>query len=90
MARKPPNFQWFGYSTEQTELLDFVDFIGNNGWARNSQTDEIMTNVLAECNEAGLGIDQVIEAMRAIGYEKDSLRMLARWESKRTTGKFGR
>ena len=90
MANKPDNFQWLSYTDEQIKLLDFIDHLGNNGWARNSQTDEIMTKVLSESSEAQLGINQIIEAMRSIGYSRDALHMLTRWESKRTTGKFGR
>jgi hypothetical protein len=40
MARKPPNVAWLGYTAEQVELLDFLDLLGNNGWARNGQTEE--------------------------------------------------
>lgn len=90
MALKPANFQWLGYNTEQIELLDFIDFIGNNGWSRNGQTDAIMTSTLDDCADAGLTIKAVIEAMRGIGYSRDALHQLERWESKRTTGKFGR
>ncbi|GAB2562808.1 hypothetical protein [Leucobacter ruminantium] len=90
MALKPPNFQWLGFTEEQIELLDFTDFIGNNGWARNSQTEEVMPNHLNDCAEANLGIDRIVEAMKAIGYTRDDLHMLRRWESKRTTGKFGK
>lgn len=90
MAQKPPNFQWLGFTDEQIELLDFTDFIGNNGWARNSQTEEVMPQHLSECADANLSIDQIIEAMKSIGYPRDDLHMLRRWELKRTTGKFGK
>ncbi|MBG6224726.1 hypothetical protein IWX63_001288 [Arthrobacter sp. CAN_A2] len=90
MAKKPHNFEWIGFTEQQRELLNFIDFIGNNGWARNSQTDEIMTKQLAECAEEGLSIDQIIDAMQAIGYDERTCRQLKRWESKRLTGKFGR
>lgn len=90
MARKPPNFQWVGFTPEQLELLDFVDYIGNNGWARNSQTDAIMVNVLQDCVNAGMTIDDIVSAMSAIGYHRHALHQLRRWESKRTTGKLGR
>lgn len=88
MARKPANVSWIGFDDDQGELLDFIDFLGNNGWARNSQTDEIMVSVLDDCRDAGLTIEQVKTAMRSIGYAEYSLRMLDRWESKRTTGRF--
>ncbi|MCA0347096.1 MAG: hypothetical protein LCH31_08760 [Actinobacteria bacterium] len=90
MARKPKNFQWLGFTDEQIELLDFVDFIGNNGWARNSQTEEVMPSLLKDCANAELSIGRITEAMKSIGYTRDSLHMLSRWESKRTTGKFGK
>jgi hypothetical protein len=90
VARKPSNFQWLGFSHEQTEELDFIDFLGNNGWARNSQTDEIMVSVLDDCARLGLPIDDIVGAMAAIGYHREALRQLRRWESKRVTGRFGR
>lgn len=88
MAKKPKNFQWIGFTPEQVHLLDFIDFIGNNGWARNSQTDAIMTSTLADCQAAGLSIDSVKQAMRSIGYHDHALKQLDRWERKRTTGRF--
>lgn len=90
MPRKPKNFQWIGYDAEQVQLLDLIDSIGNNGWGRNSQTEALMPGVLDDCERIGLSIQQVIQAMRSIGYSDRSLHMLERWESKRTTGKFGR
>jgi len=41
MARKPANFQWIGYSDKQVELLDLLDHVGNNAWARNSPTESL-------------------------------------------------
>lgn len=90
MMRKPGNVEWLGFTEEQRKLLDFLDFVGNNGWARNSQTEELMPNLLREVEAEGLTLPQVKEAMRSIGYSDQSLHMLDRWESKRTTGKFGR
>ncbi len=90
MALKPENLAWLGFSKEQSELLDFIDFVGNNGWDRNGQTETLMPNVLREVQEAGLTVEQVKDAMRSIGYGEQALHMLDRWESKRTTGKFGR
>jgi hypothetical protein len=90
MARKPGNVAWIGFSQEQGKLLDFLDFIGNNGWDRNGQTEELMPNLLAEMAEAGLSMGRIKEAMRSIGYDRYALHMLDRWESKRTTGRFGR
>lgn len=88
MAKKKPNVEWFGMDAEQSRLLDQVDFIGNNGWGRNSQTDAVMPRLLADCAEAGLSIDDVVQAMAMIGYGKGALHQLRRWESKRTTGRF--
>lgn len=90
MAKKPANFQWIGFTDEQIQQLDFFDHIGNNGWARNSQTEALMQRRLAAWAAEGLTLRQLQDAMAAIGYDKDNLHMLARWESKRTTGKFGR
>lgn len=90
MARKPPNMSWIGYTEPQGDLLDFIDHLGNNGWARNSQTEEVMPKLLAECAESNLSVAQIKGAMKAIGYGKHALHELDRWESKRTTGRFGR
>ncbi len=90
MALKPPNVSWLGFTKEQAELLDFLDYIGNNGWDRNGQTEELMPNVLAQVEQAGLTLAQVKEALKSIGYDSRTLHQLDRWESKRTTGRFGR
>lgn len=90
MARKPPNFQWLGFTDEQIELLDFIDFVGNNGWDRNGQTDELMPKLLADVAASGMTMQQLKQAMASIGYDRGDLHQLDRWESKRTTGKFGR
>lgn len=90
MARKPPNFEWIGFTKEQLELLDFLDFLGNNGWDRNGQTEELMPKLLADCAKEGLSIDRVMEAMMSIGYDRRTVHQIRRWESKRLTGKFGK
>jgi hypothetical protein len=90
VARKPRNFQWLGFTVEQVKLLDFIDFLGNNGWDRNGQTEAIMPSVLADIEATGMTMAQVKDAMSSIGYSKDDEHQLDRWESKRRTGKFGR
>lgn len=90
MARKPSNLEWLGFTREQAELLDFLDHVGNNGWDRNGQTDVLMPTLLADCWEAGLTMQQVQQAMESIGYSRQNLHQLERWESKRTTGRFGK
>lgn len=89
MARKPDNVEWLGLTPDQGKLLDRLDFYGNNGWARNSQSEALMPSLLAEVEALGMTLDQVKEAMRSIGYDDRTVRQLDRWESKRTTGKFG-
>ena len=49
-----------------------------------------MPKLLGDFEEAGLPLARVKEAMESIGYGKQALHQLDRWESKRTTGKFGR
>ncbi|MEU4455271.1 hypothetical protein AB0F44_28335 [Nocardioides sp. NPDC023903] len=90
MAKRPKNFTWIGFTAEQVKQLDFLDFIGNNGWARNSQTDALMPGILQEFADEGIGIERIKQAMAAIGYERAALHELDRWESKRTTGRFGK
>jgi hypothetical protein len=90
VVRKPPNVSWLGFSKEQAGLLDLLDHLGNNGWARNSQTEALMPTVLGDLEQAGLPLMQVKEAMTPIGYGKHALHELDRWESKRATGKFGK
>ncbi len=48
-----------------------------------------MPALLRDIADAGMSIERVKEAMAMIGYPKDSLHQLDRWESERTTGKFG-
>jgi hypothetical protein len=90
MTRRPPNFSWQGFTPKQADLLDRLDFYGNNGWARNPQTEVVMPTMLGDLEKAGLPMARVKEAMESIGYGNDALHQLDRWESKRTTGKFGR
>lgn len=49
-----------------------------------------MPILLGDLQRAGLSLVQVKEAMASIGYGNEALHQLDRWESKRTTGKFGR
>jgi hypothetical protein len=79
-----------GLHPEQAELLDFLDHLGNNSWARNGQTDALMPKVLGDCEEVGLTVVRVKLAMMSIGYGRHALHQLDRWESKRITGRFGR
>lgn len=92
MTRKPPTFSWqgLGSTQQQADLLDRLDFYGNNGWGRNPQAEVVMPKLLGDIEEAGLPLARVKEAMGSIGYGKQALHQLNRWESKRTTGKFGR
>jgi hypothetical protein len=90
VTRKPPNVSWLGFTKKQAELLDFLDHLDNNGWGRNSQTEALMSTLLGDLERAGLPLVQVKEAMASIGYGKQALHEFDRWESKRTTGKFGR
>jgi hypothetical protein len=53
---------------EQAEILDHIDFIGNNGWARTPQTDAMMPKLLGDLAELGVPIARVREALRSIGY----------------------
>jgi hypothetical protein len=89
VTRKPNGFSWQGFTPGEAALLDRLDFYGNNGWSRNPQSETVMPDLLAECEHAGLSLGRVKEAMAAIGYSKDALHQLDRWESKRTPGKFG-
>jgi hypothetical protein len=49
-----------------------------------------MPSLLRDLARAGLSLAQIKAAMASIGYGKTALHQLDRWESKRTTGKFGR
>ena len=90
MARRPINFTWIGFTHEQIGLLEFLDHLGNNGWARNSETDELMPSVMQDFADKGLPVEREKQAMADIGYHREALHQLDRWESKRTTGRFGR
>ncbi|MET8121810.1 hypothetical protein [Micromonospora sp. NPDC005291] len=90
MAQRPAGFTWNGFTPEQVELLAFLDHLGNNGWARNSQTEVAMPKLMQEFADSGVALEQIKEAMAEIGYDKHALHQLGRWESKRITGRFGR
>lgn len=90
MVRRPNGYSWQGFTAKQGELLDFLDHLGNNGWARNGQSEELMPKLMGDLQVAGLTLNRVKEAMATIGYDKDALHQLDRWELKRTTGRFGR
>ena len=90
MARKPPDHEWVGFTLEESKLLDRFDFYGNNAWTRTSQAAHIMPKLLSEAAEIGLAVSVVVEAMQSIGYRREATHQIERWESKRTTGKFGR
>lgn len=90
MARKPDNFEWIGFTKEQRDLLDDIDFYGNNGWDRNGQSEILMPKIMKEAADLDLTVAQIREAMEQIGYSPRSTHQLQRWENKRLTGKFGR
>ncbi|MFC9360781.1 hypothetical protein ACFTZB_29935 [Rhodococcus sp. NPDC057014] len=90
MVKKQPGVPWEGFTTEEAKLLDYLDHLGNNGWAKNSQTELMMPIALGDCEAVGLDIERIKEAMASVGYDRHALHQLDRWESKRTTGKFGR
>lgn len=90
VARKPENVSWFGVTPEQGKILDEIDFYGNNGWSRNSQSEVVMPRLLGEAAMAGLTLELIVERMESIGYRSGATHELVRWERKRTTGKFGR
>ncbi|MGW6264919.1 hypothetical protein [Cellulosimicrobium funkei] len=50
----------------------------------------IMPSLLRDVEAAGMTLADVKDAMRSIGYNEQSVHMLDRWESKRTTGNSGR
>ena len=90
MSRRPGNVAWVGFTSEQTKLLDFIDHLGNNGWARNGQSEAVMPKMLADCEAAAMTLDEIKAAMASIGYSRRALHQLDRWEATRTTGQFGR
>ncbi|SDZ32868.1 hypothetical protein [Herbiconiux ginsengi] len=90
MMPPPANPSWIGFTKEQYEILETLHFIGNNGWDRNGQTDEMMPRLLERAVAENLSLPRIKEAMSAVGHSREELHQLDRWESKRTTGKFGR
>ncbi|MDJ0336558.1 hypothetical protein QMG83_15120 [Salinibacterium sp. G-O1] len=90
MTPPPANLSWIGFTKEQHDLLETLHFIGNNGWDRNGQTDEMMPKLLESAASESLSLPRIKEAMSAVGHSREELHQLDRWESKRTTGKFGR
>lgn len=81
---------WEGFTPEQADLLDDLDVCGNNEWDRIAYTETRLPTLLYDLAETGLTLAQVKAAMASIGYGKNALHQLDRWDSKRRTGKFGR
>jgi len=50
----------------------------------------MMPRLLERPAAADLSLARIKEAMAAVGHSRNELQQLDRWESKRTTGKFGR
>ena len=90
MTPPPADLSWIGFSKEQHDLLKTLHFIGNNGWDRNGQTDDMMPRLLERAAAENLSLARIKQAMSAVGHSREELHQLDRWESKRTTGKFGR
>ena len=89
MTMRPENVHWVGFDAEQTKLLGLLDLLGSNGWAGSSQTEEVLPLLLGELHAAGVPLERVKAAMAAIGYDRQALHELERWESKRTRGRHG-
>lgn len=90
MAKRPAGYEWPGFNDEQRRLLNMIDTIGNNGWSRTGQTEAMMPKLLRDWADSGKTFDELSAAMAGIGYDRGSLHQLSRWESKRTTGRFGK
>lgn len=90
MTPPPADLSWIGFTKEQQDILETLHFIGNNGWDRNRQSDETMPRLLERAAAADLSLARINDAMAAPGHSRSELREPDRWESKRTTGKFGR
>jgi len=79
VSRKPPDHHWQGFTQAQAELLDRLDFYGNNAWANNPQAQAIMPGLLGDLAKSGVPLERAKEAMRSIGYDEKALRNLDRW-----------
>jgi len=90
MTPPPAELAWIGFTNAQHDLLETLHTIGNNGWDRNGQTEEMMPRLLDRAAAEDLSLARIKEAMSAVGHTRNALHQLDRWESKRTTGKFGR
>jgi hypothetical protein len=62
MVRKPADQPWQGFTQPQARLLDFLDHLGNNGWAGNSQSEKLMPNLMRDLYAAGLSVERAKEA----------------------------
>jgi hypothetical protein len=89
-ANEGANVAWICFPDDHVNLLDFIDFLGNNGGARTGQSDALMPRVLADVEASGMTIAQVKEAMKSIGHSQDAIHQRDRGASKPATGKFGK
>ena len=63
------------------DLLGTLHTIGNNGWGRNGQTDEMMPRLLDRAAAEELSLARINETMSAAGNTRNALHQLDRWES---------
>ena len=90
MTPPPAELAWIGFTKAQHDLLETLHTIGNNGWDRNGQTDEMVPRLLGRAATEDLSFARIKEAVLTVGHTRNALHQLDPCESKRTTGKFGR
>jgi hypothetical protein len=84
VPRKPVDFEWLGYTAQQIRILNGLDRLGDHDWVSDLRNQEAMPRMMRMLQATGLTITSTREAMRAIGYGKNALLQLDRWESERT------
>ena len=90
MARRPASFTWLGFTPEQVELLESSTTSETTAGRGTAKTGAVMPKLMQEFADSGVELVRIKETMAAIGYGKHALHELDRWESKCTTGRFGR
>ncbi|ROZ62475.1 hypothetical protein EDL96_09810 [Kocuria soli] len=74
--------------SEPERTFDMLQHIGNNGWARNSQSESLCPVYLQTLADQGVSIQDTLNEMRSRGFSGHALRQLQRWENKRVYGVF--
>lgn len=74
--------------TEPQKSFDMLEFIGNNGWAPNPQSERMCPVLLQTLADHDVSITETQDEMRRRGFDEGAVKQLQEWENKRVYGAF--